>query len=85
MWFAIPMALCPYHRRKLIKSELKTKTSRTKKQQITTRLHHLDKQYPSSIIPYKHTNMKTINKHIKTLTQIFKKIKRTQYHYETHF
>ena len=54
---------------KLIKSELKTKTSRvTKVQQITTRLHNLDNQYPSSIIPYKYNTMNTINKHIRNLT-----------------
>ena len=58
---------------KLIKSELKTKTSReTKLQQITLRLHNLDNQYPSSIIPYKHNNMKSINKKIKTLTSTLK-------------
>ena len=39
---------------KLIKSELKTKTSKvTKLQQITIRLHNIDNQHPSTIIPYK--------------------------------
>ena len=58
---------------KLIKSELKTKTSReTKLKQIISRLHKLDNQYPSSIIPYKYNNMKSINKQIITLTNNLK-------------
>ena len=62
---------------KLIKSELKTNTSRqTKLQQITTRLHNLDNQHPSSLIPYKHHNMKSINNKIKTLTDNLKSIKK---------
>ena len=58
---------------KLIKSDRKTKTSReTKLKQIISRLHKLDNQYPSSIIPYKNNTMKIINKHIKNLTNTLK-------------
>ena len=62
---------------RLIKSELQTKTSRqTKLQQLTTRLHNLDSQYPSSLIPYTNNNMKAINKKIKTFTTNLKTIKK---------
>ena len=62
---------------KLIKSELKTKTSGTTKlQQITTRLHNLDKQHPSSIILYKHDTIKTINRHITTIIKTLKTTKK---------
>ena len=63
---------------RLIMSELKIKTSRqTKLQQLTTRLHNLDSQYPSSLIPYTNNNMKAINKKIKTFTTNLKTIKKT--------
>ena len=75
---ALVIAILQFSIWKLIKSELKTKTSReTKLQQITLRLHNLDNQYPSSIIPYKHNNMKSINKKIKTLTSTLKTTKKT--------
>ena len=62
---------------KLIKSELKTKTSRqTKLQQITIRLHNLDTQFPSSLISYKHNNMKSIKKKTKTLKNTLKTTKK---------
>ena len=62
---------------RLIKSELKTKTSRqTKLQQLTTRLHNLDSQYPCSLITYTTNNMKAINKKIKTFTTNLKTIKK---------
>ena len=62
---------------KLMKSELKTKTSReTKLQQSTSRLHNLDNQYPSSIISYTQNNMKSTNKNIKTLTNTLKTTKK---------
>ena len=62
---------------KLIKLELKTNTSKqTKLQQIITRLHNLDTQYPSTLIPYKHNNIKSINKKIKTSTNTLKTIKK---------
>ena len=55
---------------KLIKSELKTNTLRqTKLQQITTHLHNLDNQYPSSLLLYKHYDMKSINNKIKNLNK----------------
>ena len=61
----------------LIKSELKTKTSRQPKlQKITTRLHNLDSQYPSSLIPYTNNNMKAINKKIKIFTTDLSTIKK---------
>lgn len=42
------------------------KTSRKiKSQQLTSRLHNLDNNYPSSIDSYERYNMKTINKNIK--------------------
>ena len=62
---------------RLIKSELKTKTSRqTKLQQLTTRLHNIDSQYSSSLITYTNNSMKAINKKIKTFTTNLKTIKK---------
>ena len=48
---------------KLIKSELKTKSSRASKlQQLTYPLHQIDNKYPKHISTYKRQNMKLINK-----------------------
>ena len=50
---------------KLIKSALKTNTSRdTEIHQLTTRLHNLDNSDTTNNINYERTNMKTINKYI---------------------
>ena len=58
-----------------IRTQDKTFT-RIKLQQITSRLHNLDNQYPYFIIPYKQNNMKSINKKIKTLTNTLKTTKK---------
>ena len=48
--------------KKLIKSELKTKTSRASKlQQLTSRLYKLDNNYPKQNLIYETKNMKLIN------------------------
>ena len=62
---------------KLIKSALKTKTSRdTKITKLTSRLQSLDTTYSSHIINHERTNMKIINKHITQASQSLKKIQK---------
>ena len=62
---------------KLIKSALKTKTSRdTKITKLTSRPQSLYTTYPTHITNHERTNMKIINKHITQASQSLKKIKK---------
>ena len=62
---------------KLIKSALKTKTSRDIKIiKLTSRLQSLDTTYSSHIINHERTNMKIINKNITQASQSLKKIQK---------
>ena len=61
---------------KLIKSKLKTETSRTSKlQQLTSPLHKIDNKYPKHISTYERQNIKLINKNISTSNNKLKEIK----------
>ena len=62
---------------KLIKSALKTKTTRdTKINKLTSRLQSLDTTYSTHIINHERTNMKLINKHITQSSQSLKTIQK---------
>ena len=59
--------------------QVRTKNKHFKTNQTSTNnhpLHNLDNQYPSSLIPYNHHNIKSINNKIKTFTNNLKSTKK---------